>query len=197
MLKNPTVLEPAAKAVGLPVQKIGPFSRANASGIAANPAVLRSAFSDALVQDGTVSDPIEIAPSHSVVIRVVGHTPEQPQPLAKVRDAVIAAIRADRQEKAAAATADAVLARIAKGETLHQLPPPTSSSSMKCRACRAACRCRPRKGKKGIFAVPRPAAGEASTGKIALVAVRSPSFAVDQRSPTAMPRRCRPSSVMA
>ena len=121
VLKNPTALGPAARTVGLPVQRIGPFSRATASGIAANPAVLRAAFSDTLVQDGTASDPIELGPTHSVVIRVVAHTPEQPQPLAQVRDAVVAAIRADRSSKAAEAAADAVLARIAKGETLQAI----------------------------------------------------------------------------
>ncbi|HYM86859.1 MAG TPA: SurA N-terminal domain-containing protein, partial [Pseudoxanthomonas sp.] len=78
VLKNPTALGSAAKSVGLPVQRIGPFSRTTASGIAANPAVLRAAFSDTLVQDGTASDPIEIGPKHSVVIRVLQHTPEQP-----------------------------------------------------------------------------------------------------------------------
>ncbi|MGN7830136.1 peptidyl-prolyl cis-trans isomerase [Pseudoxanthomonas sp. 22568] len=168
VLKNPTALEPAAKAVGLPVQKIGPFSRANASGIAANPAVLRSAFSEALVQDGTVSDPIEIAPSHSVVIRVVGHTPEQPQPLAQVRDAVIAAIRADRQEKATAATADAVLARIAKGETLQAI---ATADKLQFNEMPGMPRGMPvptAEGNEAIFAVPRPAAGKASTGKVAL-----------------------------
>ena len=33
--------------------------------------------SEALIQDGTVSDPIEIAPNHNVWIRVTEHTPEQ------------------------------------------------------------------------------------------------------------------------
>jgi len=121
VLKNPTALGPAARNVGLPVQRIGPFSRATASGIAANPAVLRAAFSETLVQDGTVSDPIELGPNHSVVIRVLQHVPEQAQPLAQVRDAVIAAIRADRSSKAAEAAADAILARIAKGETLQAI----------------------------------------------------------------------------
>ena len=121
VLKNPTALGPAARTVGLPVQRIGPFSRATASGIAANPAVLRAAFSDTLVQDGTTSDPIEIGPRHSVVIRVLKHTPEQAQPLAQVRDAVVAAVRADRSSKAAEAAADAILARIAKGETLQAI----------------------------------------------------------------------------
>mgnify|MGYP006341360359 FL=1 len=121
VLKNPTALGPAARSVGLPVQKLGPFSRATAAGIAANPAVLRAAFSDTLVQDGTVSDPIEIGPKHSVLIRVLQHTPEQAQPIAQVRDAVIAAIRADRTTKAAEAAADALLARVAKGESLQAI----------------------------------------------------------------------------
>ena len=165
VLKNPTSLAPAAKAVGLPVQRIGPFSRATASGIAANPAVLRAAFSDSLVQDGTVSDPIEIGPKHSVFIRVLQHTPEQAQPIAQVRDAVIAAIRADRAAKAAEKAADAILARIAKGETLQaiaaadklqsgELPGVPRGAPMPSPEINAA-----------IFATQKPAAGKASAGK--------------------------------
>jgi peptidyl-prolyl cis-trans isomerase D len=165
VLKNPTSLAPAAKAVGLPVQRIGPFSRATASGIAANPAVLRAAFSDSLVQDGTVSDPIEIGPKHAVFIRVLQHTPEQAQPIAQVRDAVIAAIRADRAAKAAEKAADAILARIAKGETLQaiaaadklqtgELPGIPRGAPMPSPEINAA-----------IFATPKPVAGKASAAK--------------------------------
>lgn len=165
VLKNPTALAPAAKALGLPVQKVGPFSRATAGGIAANPAVLRAAFSDTLVQDGTVSDPIEIAPGHSVLIRVLQHTPEQAQPLAQVRDAVIAAIRADRMNKASEAAADAVLARIAKGESLQaiaaadklqtgQLPGLPRGAPMPSPEINAA-----------VFSASRPAEGKLSSGK--------------------------------
>ena len=165
VLKNPTSLAPAAKAVGLPVQRIGPFSRATASGIAANPAVLRAAFSDSLVQDGTVSDPIEIGPKHAVFIRVLQHTPEQAQPIAQVRDAVIAAIRTDRAAKAAEKAADAILARIAKGETLPaiaaadklqtgELPGIPRGAPMPSPEINAA-----------IFATQKPAAGKASVGK--------------------------------
>ena len=165
VLKNPTALGPAAKVVGLPVQKLGPFSRATASGIAANPAVLRAAFSDALVQDGTVSDPIEIGPMHSVLIRVLEHTPEKAQPLAQVRDAVVAAIRAERVAKASEAAADAVLARIAKGETLQaiaaadklqtgQLPGIPRGAPMPSPEIHAA-----------LFSAQRPAEGKVSAGK--------------------------------
>ena len=56
--KSPSDLAAAAKEVNLPLQTLGPITRATASGIAADPAVLRAAFSDVLVQDGTASDPI-------------------------------------------------------------------------------------------------------------------------------------------
>ena len=119
--RNPSSLAPAAREAKLPVQKLGPFSRDDASGIAANPAVLRAAFSEALVQDGTVSDPIEIAPGHSVLIRVTQHNPERALPLAQVRDRVVAAIRADRATKAAAKAADDAVAKLRGGETLQAL----------------------------------------------------------------------------
>lgn len=168
VLKNPTALGPAAKSVGLPVQRIGPFSRATASGIAANPAVLRAAFSDTLVQDGTASDPIEIGPKHSVVIRVLQHIPEQAQPLAQVRDAVIAAVRADRETKAAAAAADAILARIAKGETLQAI---AAADKLQTGEVPGIPRGQPVPSpeiNQAIFEAQRPAPGKVSTGKAKL-----------------------------
>ena len=118
VLKSPSSLTPAARAAKLPVQKSGPFARGQGSGIAANPAVLRAAFSDELKERRMASDPIEIAPNHSVIIRVVEHTPERVQPLDKVGPQVVAAVRADRARKAAEAQGYAVLARLKKGESL-------------------------------------------------------------------------------
>src|SRR6185437_14123850 len=121
--KSPSDLSAAAKAVGLSMQTLGPITRTTATGIAADPAVLRAAFSDVLVQDGTASDPIALAGSsnHSVVIRVAAHTPEQALPLDKAREQVIAAIRADRQRQAGDKAADALLAKLKAGATLQSL----------------------------------------------------------------------------
>jgi len=167
--KNPTALEPAAREMNLPLQKLGPFPRgAGATGIAANPAVQRAAFSETLVQDGTVSDPIEIAPNHSVLIRVVQHTPERTLPLAEVRDRVIAAVRADRSRKASAAAADAVLARVAKGETLDAV---AAAQGLQTNALQGLQRGAPvptAEANAAIFAVQRPAPGKVSAGKVDL-----------------------------
>src|SRR5690606_18179789 len=112
---------PAARAVDLPVQKLGPFARGQGTGIAASPAVERAAFSDLLVQDRTVSDPIEIAPGHSVVMRVTEHTAERARALDEVKDRVVAEIRGDRMHKALAAEADAMVAKLKEGQALSEL----------------------------------------------------------------------------
>ncbi|MEQ1514143.1 MAG: peptidyl-prolyl cis-trans isomerase [Lysobacteraceae bacterium] len=166
VLKSPTTLAPAARAAKLPVQKLGPFARGQGTGIAANPAVLRAAFSEDLKQNHQVSDPIEIAPNHSVLIRVVEHTPDRVQPLDKVGSQVVAAVRADRARKAMEAEGEAVLARLKKGESLAAIatekkwiltnmpgiprgaPTPTAEAN------------------EAYFQVSAPAAGKRSPGKI-------------------------------
>ena len=182
--KDPSSLTPAARTLNLPVQKLGPFPRQGATGIAANPAVQRAAFSDTLIQDGTVSDPIEIAPNHSVMIRVTAHAPERTQPLAQVREQVIAAVRADRTAKAAAKEADALLARVRAGETLDAvaaskgLPAPQQVPAVP----RGAPVIDPSVS-EAVFAVPAPPAGKIAPGKTALPNGQVVLFAVTNVTP--------------
>lgn len=183
VLKNPTSLAPAARSVGLPVQKLGPFARGQGTGIAANPNVVRAAFSSNLVEDGTVSDPIEIAPNHSVLIRVTQHTAERAQALAQVKDRVVADVRADRARKASLADADALVAKIRGGETLaaamasrgiavqdvpnvpRGAPVPDAAASQE------------------FFQVPVPAAGKTSPGRSVLADGRIVVFTVNKVTP--------------
>src|SRR5690606_29180562 len=85
------------------------------------PAVERAAFSESLVQDGTISDPIEVSPERSVLIQVTQHSPERALTVTEARERIVAAIRDDRSAKRAEAEADALLARLGKGETLQAL----------------------------------------------------------------------------
>jgi len=107
--KNPSALAPAAQALGLPVQTTAPFTRNGGAGIASDQKVVRAAFAETAIQDRTASDTIELAPNRSVIIRVLEHSPDAALPLASVTDGVVAAIRADRQRKAAEAAADALV----------------------------------------------------------------------------------------
>ena len=119
--KDPTALAPAAELVGLPVQRTGLFGRAQAEGIAAIPAVREAAFSDPQKLERQVSDTLEIAPNHVVVIHVIDHQPEAPLPFDQVRERVLADFNADRLGKASQAQAEALLERARKGETLDAL----------------------------------------------------------------------------
>jgi peptidyl-prolyl cis-trans isomerase D len=184
VLKNPSSLAPAAAAMNLPVRTLGPVARNANEGILATPAVKRQAFDEARIQDGTVSDPIEIGPNHSVLLRVTAHTPERAQPLAAVRDQVLAAVHADRTRKAAEKEADALLARLRAGETLAQiaasknLPPPNVLPGL-------------RRGmpvpdpavSEAIFAAAVPAAGKVTPGKSSLPGGNAVLFTVDKVTP--------------
>ncbi|GAB3354473.1 peptidylprolyl isomerase [Lysobacter tyrosinilyticus] len=183
VLKNPTSLGPAARELNLPVQTLGPVARNANEGVLASAAVKRQAFDEARIADGTVSEPIEIAPNHSVLLRVTAHTPERAQSLAVVRDQVIAAIHADRTSKAAAKDAEALLARLRAGETLAQvaasksLPPPNVMPGLQ--------RGMPVPDPavtEAIFAAAVPAEGKVTPGKAAMSGT-AVLFTVDKVKP--------------
>ena len=116
--QSPTALAPAAKELGLTLNRSAAFSRDAGEGVAALPKVRAAAFEDAQKNARQASDPIEVEPNHSVVLRVVDVQPAAPLPLASVHDRIIGDILADRVAKASKAQADAVIARLEKGESL-------------------------------------------------------------------------------
>jgi peptidyl-prolyl cis-trans isomerase D len=176
--RNPTSLAPAARTAGLDVQKAGPLARGQGSGIAANPAVQRAAFSESLIQDGTVSDAIELGPNHSALIRVVGHQEERQLPLSQVAQRVIAAVRSDRARKQAEAAAEAIVAEVRKGKSLAEALAPRGLVPNEVPALPRGAPIPEPQASEAIFAVPAPAEGKASAGKATLPDGRIVVFAV-------------------
>lgn len=103
------------------MQKAGPFGRVGGTGIAANPAVAKAAFSDSVLVQKNNSDAVELGPNHIVVLRDSEHLPATPKPLAEVQDQVRERILAERLAKQAKAHADALFAEFAKGGTLDAI----------------------------------------------------------------------------
>lgn len=119
---DPSSLEPAAKELGLAIQKTGLFSRQGGSeGIAANPAVVKSAFSDAVLVEGNSSDPIDIGPNHKIVVRVAEHKPATPKPLDAVREEIRARLIANATSEQAKRHAEEVFQRLQSGENFDKL----------------------------------------------------------------------------
>lgn len=153
--KNPNSLEPAARSMGLVVQTTPAFPRGGGPGIASDQKVLRAAFSDTLIRDGTASDPIELSPTRTVLIRVIEHKPEAALPLSQVGNAVVMAIRADRQRKAAEAAAEA-LVKAAKASGLPAAATAATLPMGEANDVRRSSVVPSREAVEAFFRVPRP-----------------------------------------
>jgi peptidyl-prolyl cis-trans isomerase D len=116
--EDPTTLTAAAESLGLEVKQLGPFSRAGGADLAANPSVVEAAFSDLVLAQASVSDPVDIGENHMVVLKLKEYFPESVKPLEEVRDEVEAAVRFDLAMQAAEQKAQALLARLQAGEDM-------------------------------------------------------------------------------
>ena len=115
---NPTSLEPASVALGLPIKTAALFSRTNGQGLTANPKFVAAAFSDDVLVQGNNSGLIDLGNDHSVVIHVDKHVPAAVKPLAEVSARIKDSILQARVTEAAKKQADAALARLRKGEDM-------------------------------------------------------------------------------
>ena len=68
--EDPTTLESAALVMELPVNVAGPFSRTGGEGVAATPEVVEAAFSDLVLLQGSVSDPVNLDENRLVMIKL-------------------------------------------------------------------------------------------------------------------------------
>ncbi len=96
-----TTLEPIAFELGVDIQTSEAFSRSGGEGVAGHRRVIEEAFSDAVLIDGVISDPIEIDHNRSVVIKIDEHFPSEPRPLAEVEDEIRERLLSQRAADAA------------------------------------------------------------------------------------------------
>lgn len=119
--QDPTGLSAAAKSLGLTVQKTALFTRDGGQGIAANPAVVKAAFSNNVLIEGNASDAINVGPQHIVVIRVDQHEKPVAKPLDQVRDDIRKILVEQQVAKKAGERADKLFGRLNKGESLDTI----------------------------------------------------------------------------
>lgn len=166
--KNPTELAPAAKHANLAVQTAGPLARGEGEGVVAMPAFQRAAFSEGLMQDGTVSDPIEIGPNRNVLIRVSAHEPERALTIGEARDRIIAAVRKERAAARVEADAAAIVEQLGKGGSLQTIAAGRSLVAQDIPGLPRGAPVPDRAASEAYFAAPVPAEGKGSPGKVAL-----------------------------
>ncbi|RFF26288.1 MULTISPECIES: SurA N-terminal domain-containing protein [unclassified Wenzhouxiangella] len=116
-------LEPLADELDLEIKKTDWFTRSGGEdGIASNPEIVEAAFSDLVLLDKAVSDPIEIDRNHMVAVRVVEHEPAEPRPLEEVADQIRQRLITERTRELARERAESLREQIISGEeTLESL----------------------------------------------------------------------------
>ncbi|MBS0487841.1 MAG: SurA N-terminal domain-containing protein [Proteobacteria bacterium] len=177
--QDPSSLAPAAKTLGLDVQKTGLFARSGGTGIAANPAVIKAAFSNSVLAEGNTSDPIELGTDHIVVVRVDQHVKPEPKPLDSVREQIRATLSAQQSAKAAKERADALLARLRNGEALDKVAAELKLAPVEEKGIGRDAANLEKPLVDAVFALPRPAPGKSLPGMVELNADSYALFQLD------------------
>jgi len=113
--EDPTTLDSAAMVMDLPVSKVGPFPRTGGEGVASNQEVIEASFSDLVLLQGSVSDPVNLDENRLVMIRLSEHLPVALKPLDEVRNEVIATLDANLARENAEAQANELLLAVQSG----------------------------------------------------------------------------------
>ncbi|MGH8041634.1 MAG: SurA N-terminal domain-containing protein [Rudaea sp.] len=177
--QDPTSLAPAAKALGLQVQKTALFSRSGGSDIAANPAVLKAAFSNNVLAEGNTSDPIDLGTDHIVVVRVDQHVKPELKPLDDVRDSIRASLTQQEIAKAAGERADTLIARLRKGASLDTIAAELKLAPIEEKGIGRNAANLEKALIDAVFDVPRPVDGKPVPGDVALTGDAYALFELD------------------
>ena len=113
--EHPDTLEPAAKALKLPVEHTGWLSSDAHTGIAQHSQVMKAAFSPDVLDSGNNSQPIKLGANHIVVLRVDDHQAAKQQPLKAVHDEIVKRLREQQARKQARARGKALLGKLQSG----------------------------------------------------------------------------------
>lgn len=173
-------LDPAAQAAGVAVQKTPLFGRGGGPGIAANPNVIKAAFSESVLIESNNSDLIDLGPDHKAIVRLAEHKRSEPRPLEEVRAEIRTRLVKQALAKQAREQAEALLARLRKGETLEQLATELKLTVADAKGTGRGAANVDSRITAAAFKLPRPAEGKPEYGQISLIEDAYALFAVDK-----------------
>ena len=159
--EDPTTLESAALVMDLEVQVAGPFPRSGGDGVAANPEVVAAAFSDLVLLQGSVSDPVNLDENRLVMIKLKEHLPVALKPIEEVRDEIIATLSDNLARDNANTRAGELLAASQAGDAeLEALAAESGLDYARHEAVKRGTSVPDVKLVEEIFRLPEPAEGE-------------------------------------
>ena len=151
-------IDALAHQFGMQTGEVREFTRSSGGApLGGKPDLLRAVFNDDVIASGKIAGPVALGDDHLVVFKVLEHHAPAPQPLASVREEIIAAIRKSDSSAAARAAADEAVKRLTAGAAWDEV-----MKSVDAKAAPAAFIGRsdpqvPAQLRQAAFAAPRPA----------------------------------------
>ncbi len=119
--EQPDSLEPAANELGLRIQKSGWFTSVGGAGIAANPKVLKAAFSPDVKIEKRNSESIELSSDSLMALRILEIKPARQKSIDEVRGEIYAVLKGQRAEERARKLGRDIVLAARKGTSLASL----------------------------------------------------------------------------
>ena len=166
--ESPSSLDPVAQASGLQVQTSAWFSRTEGTGIAALPAVRDAAYSDDVLTANENSRPVAAGENHVVVLRKLEHEPARQRPLEEVASAIREQLKVEGARAKAASEAREALEAMASGRALEQVVTQKKAVLKAPGLVKRGAADIDARIIEALYALPRPAAGDASRTTVAL-----------------------------
>ncbi len=187
--ENDQALQPAAEALGLNIQNTGLFTQAGGIGVAANEAVRKAVFSEAVLKEGRNSEVIELARNHVLVLRINEHQPAKPMTLEEVKPFVVMAVKTEKAQQKIMATGLQAMADAKAGKSLDSIAKEYQGELIKLGDIKRTHSGADARVVQTAFSMSRPASQQASydtveiQNGIALIAVNSISNTQDVSRP--------------
>ncbi|MDB9969832.1 SurA N-terminal domain-containing protein [Porticoccaceae bacterium] len=116
---NAENLAEVAADLELKAQVSEPFTRAGGTGISADPAVLKAAFSSEVLEDSYASEVLELGNDRYVVVKLNKSIPARQKDITEVQDAVVASLTDQLARASLAARGAELLTRVDAGENVE------------------------------------------------------------------------------
>ncbi|AMN46401.1 peptidyl-prolyl cis-trans isomerase D [Steroidobacter denitrificans] len=116
-----TELDSVAQSLDLPLQTLEGFTREGGGEFDANRDVIAAAFSEEVLDRRENSPLITIGEDRALVLRVTGHTPATPRPLAQVQEQIRATLKTQRMRELAKQQGEDAAGRLHQGESWAQV----------------------------------------------------------------------------
>ena len=158
-----------AQDLGLTTGEVKDFRRGTGGEpLGVDPALEAAVFSDKVLGQRRISDPIGLGDERFVIVKVRSHTKAAIPPLASVRDKVVAAVQRDGASAAARAAAEAAAARVDGAAVFDSVAKSLGVTADAARFVDRRDPAIPTAVREALFAMPRPVGGRPVTRAVPL-----------------------------